>query len=264
MHPDVIGSEGDTCPRCGMRLVASEATSGRAPVLEFEVTPRAVRPRERAVVRLRVSGPGGAAITRFQLLHERPMHVFLVSQSLDYFAHLHPEPAADGTFELPLSVPHAGVYHAYVEFMALGGTPQLLQRAFATAGWTGGVQRNTLHEDIEPKADRALKMQIQLPADGLVAGREVNFRCSISEAATGAPVRDLQPYLGTLGHLFVLSADLNDAAHVHPIPDFSDPAGPGLVFEAMFPRAGRYRLWLQVQRGGELYVAPFTVTVGPD
>jgi hypothetical protein len=107
-------------------------------------------------------------------------------------------------------------------------------------------------------------MQIQLPADGLVAGRPANFRCSITETVSGAPVKDLQPYLGTLAHLFLVSADLGDAAHVHPIPDFSDAAGPNLVFEAMFPRAGRYRLWLQVQRGGELYLTPFTVTVGPD
>src|SRR5690349_4970733 len=64
MRPDGIGGEGETCPRCGMRLVPSETASSRAPILDFEVTPKAVNPGARAVVRLRVAHPGGAPITR--------------------------------------------------------------------------------------------------------------------------------------------------------------------------------------------------------
>ena len=79
----------------------------------------------------------------------------------------------------------------------------------------------------------------------------------------GSPGAGLQPYLGTLAHLFIVSTDLDEAAHEHPIPDFSDPARPNLVFEATFPRAGQYRLWLQVQRAGTLFVTSFTVPVGP-
>jgi len=264
MHPDVIGNEGDLCPRCGMRLVATNPTDTAPPVLTLEVTPKAVKPGERAVMRFRVTRRSGEPVTQFQPLHERPMHVFLVSHRFDFFAHLHPEPAADGTFAVPVSLPHAGVYHAFVEFMAVGGTPQLMQRAFVTAGWNGGIGRTTLGEDVGPKVDRSVKMQIQLPADGLVAGRSVDFRCSISDAASGAPIHDLEPYLGTMAHVFLVGADLSDAAHVHPIPDFSDPAGPNLVFEALFPRAGQYRIWVQVQRRGQLYVTAFTVSVGPN
>lgn len=35
--------------------------------------------------------------------------------------------------------------------------------------------------------------------------------------------------------------------------------GPDLTFDALLPKPGRYRIWTQFQRGGEVSTASFTV-----
>jgi hypothetical protein len=82
--------------------------------------------------------------------------------------------------------------------------------------------------------------------------------------ADGRPISDLEPFLGAWGHMFIVSADLADAVHSHPITPLTDPGGPRIVFRQRFPRAGTYRVWVQFQRGGQVATLPFTVAVAPE
>jgi hypothetical protein len=66
--------------------------------------------------------------------------------------------------------------------------------------------------------------------------------------------------------MFIVSADLEDAVHSHPIAPLASEGGPTeggptVVFRQRFPRAGMYRLWTQFQRGGEVETVSFTVAV---
>jgi hypothetical protein len=50
---------------------------------------------------------------------------------------------------------------------------------------------------------------------------------------------------------------------VELVPE-GDPAargGPVITFKALFPKAGMYRMWTQMQRHGEVVTASFTVAV---
>ena len=56
--------------------------------------------------------------------------------------------------------------------------------------------------------------------------------------------------------------------HVHAHPEemlegtsVTDGGGPDLVFHALFPRPGHYRIWVQFQRRDVLSTIPFTVRV---
>jgi hypothetical protein len=98
----------------------------------------------------------------------------------------------------------------------------------------------------------------------LVAGRETDLSFAISDAATGRPA-DLEPFLGAPGHLLVMSADLVDAIHSHPDTAGARGQGPEapskITFPVRFPRPGPFRMWLQVQRRGQVVTVPFTVDV---
>ena len=39
--------------------------------------------------------------------------------------------------------------------------------------------------------------------------------------------------------------------------------GPDVIFDAFFPRPGRYRAWVQFQRNDKLSMVPFTFEVPP-
>jgi hypothetical protein len=81
----------------------------------------------------------------------------------------------------------------------------------------------------------------------------------VTDARRGTPVTDLQSYLGAPAHLLILSTDLADVVHSHPSD--IESTGPTVEFDAVFPRPGRYKMWVQFQRDDEVVTAPFVVDV---
>ena len=92
------------------------------------------------------------------------------------------------------------------------------------------------------------------------AGREQLITFDVLDDTTGEPAGDLEPYLGATGHLLMASADLAVASHAHPIADINGSRS-NIVFEVLFPRPGDYRLWVQLQRRGQVITTAFTVPV---
>jgi hypothetical protein len=146
------------------------------------------------------------------------------------------------------------------DFLPAGGSPQLLQRTVVTSGYDGSLVPNArLSPDIADKTVGGVRIKLSMPAP--IGGREQLVTFEFFDAATGQPVSDLEPYLGAVGHLLLVSADLETVAHSHPVAEISAAVGPTVVFQALFPREGMYRIWVQFQRRGKVLVAPFTVAV---
>lgn len=246
-----------------MALVPVTSADYDAYVLDFEILPHALEPGQRGRVRFFVREPGtGAVVRRFEVMHERVFHLFVVSYDLEYFAHVHPQQQPDGSLEVDLQVPRAGPYQLIADFLPAGAPPQLVQRSFVTAGYSGSL---IAPDRLEPGAADAVvgNTRVRLTMPDAVAGREQLITFDLEEAATGAPVRDLEPYLGASGHLLLVSGDLAVANHSHPVVEISKAGGPTVVFQVLFPGAGHYRMWAQFQRGGQVLTASFTVPVRP-
>jgi Cu+-exporting ATPase len=90
------------------------------------------------------------------------------------------------------------------------------------------------------------------------------------DAATGAPVRDLQPYLAAAGHAIVASEQLHTIEHGHgeaedaagnevwPLP--GTRFGPEIGFHHRFAAPGLYKLWGQFKTAsGEVVTVDFVV-----
>jgi len=261
MHPDVRGRQGDKCPQCGMMLVRAAPADYAAYVLDLETVPRVLRPQQKARARFFVRDPRTLArVRRFDLVHERVFHLFVISQDLAYFAHIHPALHHDGSLDVDIELPRPGVYQLIADFLPAGGSPQLLQKSIVTAGYTGPlVAAPVLARDTADKIVRDTRVKLTMPDP--IAGREQLITFDLEDAATGAPVSDLEPYLGAAGHLLLVSADLAIAAHSHPVAEISKHSGPTVVFQTLFPRAGDYRMWVQFQRRGEVLTSSFTVPV---
>ena len=142
------------------------------------------------------------------------------------------------------------------DFTPAGGPPQTLQRAVIAPGAN------------PPAIDRLPALREtprRVPASGLIvtvegeltAGKTDTLTFSFTDAATGDPPHDLEPYLGAPAHLVAASADLTDVQHAHP----EDMAGPirRVAFDVTPARAGAYKLWLQLQRGGKVVTVPFVL-----
>jgi hypothetical protein len=262
MHPDIRSAAPGWCPRCGMRLVSVTDPVSTRYHLDVETSPAAVRSGSAARVRFVVRETrGDTVVRRFEEVHERAFHLFVISQDLDYFAHLHPVLRSDGTLETTVRLPAPAPYHFFADFLPEGGAPQMLHATLVTADYTGSLAGagRALTSDLSPKLVDGLRIELDTPEQ--IAGREQLIACTVEDAATGAPVTDLEPYLGAWGHMVIVSEDLAEVVHSHPVAAVSDAGGPRIVFQQRFPRAGKYRVWAQFQRRGTVSVADFTLDV---
>lgn len=257
MHPDVRSARAGACPICSMTLVPIPAPQIGEYRMDVTVTP-GPGARGMSGLRLLIRDPeSGAPVSSFATVHERPLHLFIVGRTLDYFAHVHPEPAGEGTFDLKHDVP-PGEYMLIADFLPQGGVSQTVQRAVVTAGYTRPLMAPVPDPPVGPPEQILDGVRIRLDTGELAPRKEAGLRFTISDEATGEPVTDLEPFLGAPAHMLIVRADLTEVIHGHP--DRQDV--PSVIeFDPLMPTAGIYKLWLQVQRKGKVLTAPFVIRV---
>ena len=195
----------------------------------------------------RIVDARGATLRDFETEQARRMHLVVVRRDLRRFQHLHPTQDASGAWSTPLTLPEAGVYHAFADFQTGGERHTLGVDLFAA----GRFAPLTLPP--ERTTARVNGYEVQLDERGGADHPEMHF--AVSRA--GAPVSDLQPYLGARGHLVMLRAGDLAYEHVHPL------RSEALAFATDDLAPGRYRLFLQFRHRNRVHTAAFTRAVTP-
>ncbi|MEA2206898.1 MAG: hypothetical protein QOE77_3674 [Blastocatellia bacterium] len=265
MHVEVREAQPGVCPKCGMPLTRLEPSVHGEYKLDMASDPKRPRPGEKVRLRFAISNPlSGEPVKDYVVTHEKLFHLFIVSQDLSEYQHIHPQLNPDGTFSVDTALPRTGSYKVHADFFPKGGRPQVIHREIVTAGYVpkGSLPLRSLAPDRTlGKTLDGMKIVLE-PGGPLVAGALIPLTYRLTDADTGQPVRNLEPYLGAWGHTLILSADQSDYLHTHPsemLTSGVEPAvlrgGPTVEFKAMFPAAGDYRIWTQFQRAGRS--APF-------
>src|SRR5581483_2326046 len=95
MDPDYRSNAPGVCPRCGMTLVLKVPERIEYP-LKVSQHPESLNPGDTVTLTFRVLNPTtGQTVRDFEIVHEKLMHLFLVSENLEFFAHVHPVLQAD-------------------------------------------------------------------------------------------------------------------------------------------------------------------------
>ncbi len=280
MHPDVHQAQEGLCPRCGMPLSSVKPSVIGEYQLKVISLPRSPKVGEKVQLRFVISEPQtGARVKRFVVNHEKLFHLFIISQDLADYQHIHPQLEPDGSFVVETVLPRTGLYKLHSDFFPIGGTSQVIHRELTTAGYgRGRAAMAAPPPHLTPDATLTktidgMKINLSLGnGDGVapVAGLFVPLKYRLTDAHTGAPVQDLQPYLGAWGHTLILNADQSEYLHSHPtemlpgsVEQASMRGGPLVEFGAMFPEAGDYRIWTQFQRAEKIVTVSFTIRVNP-
>ncbi len=257
MHPGVRSPGTGTCPICAMALVPIPPPRLGEYKIDVTLVPRAGGGASGLEIAVR-DPETGDPVKQFIDVHERPFHLFIISRDLSQFAHVHPEPTPDGGFVLRQDIA-AGEYVLVADFLPAGGTSQLVQRAVVTPGYAGPLFGAVPELAVSGSEQVVGGLRIVMDAVSPAPRRETALRFHISDASTGLPVTDLEPYLGAAGHLLVVNQDLTAAVHGHP--EGVATSGPTVTFAPVFPAPGRYKMWVQFQRRGAVVTAAFVVTV---
>jgi hypothetical protein len=198
--------------------------------------------------------------------HEALLHLVVLSADGADFAHAHPARIGPGRYVIGFTPARPGRYTAYAEIQRLDSGTQVITADFEVGGAAAGPA--AAPPGLGPREVDGIQVNITSSTTPLTAGKQATFTFNFS--AGGAPVVDLQPWLGMAGHLIARRADGALFAHIHAAEQMppADPIlaagtiyGPNIRFAYTFPQAGRYQLWAQFQRAGKIITVPFEVEV---
>lgn len=254
---------------------------------EFKTEPAEAKAGEAVVLVFTVRDANGKVARDLQVVHEKLMHLLVVSTDLSEFYHLHTEQAADGSFRVAHIFPHAGNYQLYADYTPPGANQIVDQFSLQISGQAGPAIALT-EDESGMKAVDGLRITMQLNQP-LRAGEEVMLDFVLADEQTNQPITDLQPYLGALAHFVIISEEGVEFLHAHPMEKTETLTVHGVNHEAMphtpseamtihsshlpqtsasqvsahtrFPHAGLYKVWAQFQRAGQIITVPFVVRV---
>ena len=205
------------------------AASGAGPLLTLAIDD----PEWRANKHL----PGAALLPD----HGKLMHMFLVAaDDLSAFAHVHPVPAGEDAFTVPLPPLPAGEYRIFADIVHENGfAPTLVDTVRVPASAAAEAEPAQPAEGAPPSAGPArdpddswaevqprgasTSLDYSLPSGRtllwdrdavVVADEETTLRFAVSER-DGSPAV-LEPYMGMLSHAAVLRHDASVFVHLHP------------------------------------------------
>ncbi|MET7948304.1 hypothetical protein [Micromonospora sp. NPDC005324] len=205
----------------------------------------------------RIAGPDGQPVTRYDVAHDKQMHLIVARRDLSGFRHVHPELAPDGTWRVDTPLTGPGQWRAFADFAPTGGEP-------LTLGVDVTVPGELTERPLPAPATSTTVDGYTVTLTGVPQpGRTSSLTLTVSR--DGQPVTDLEPYLGAYGHLVALRRGDLAYLHVHPDGTPGDGRtrpGPAVTFLAEVPSAGSYRLYLDFQHGGRVHTAEFTVVAG--
>jgi hypothetical protein len=204
-----------------MPAVASATDSGAASTIELRITDSAwVASRNEAL-------PPGRSRGGFTPLipeHGKLMHMFVVSDDLRAFAHLHPSTSDTVTFTAWRPPLPGGRYHAYGDVVHESGfaqtlTAPLVLRPQTAEPSSGSRGDDSWHVTVVPAtsgatSSRETMIRWDRPVAPLVAGRPAPLRFTITDLE-GNPV-ELEPYMGMPAHAVVMRDDRSVFIHLHP------------------------------------------------
>lgn len=207
-------------------------------------------------ISIQIQDNTGKPIEKFQVSHEKQMHLIVVNKDLSFFNHIHPDYKGKGLFQIRTQFPTGGDYKLIADFIPEGGEAKTESQWVKVSGDVPAAQPLTPETNLTKVVEGK---EVSLSFDQLQAGKELTMTFNFLDASTKQPITNLEPYLGAVGHVVILSADAEKYIHNHPLEEKA--TGPQAKFGTAFPASGIYKLWGQFKHQGKTFIVPYTIQV---
>lgn len=266
-----------------IRMSAAVGSSDTTPTLTLTIDDTAWTKRRRT----------GRAVQMADLVddHGKLVHLFMVDQAgRSTFAHLHPTTTDTVRFSAQLPPLPAGTYAIFADVVHSSGFTQTLTSTVTLSADVGKTSRMRATGD-ESWAIARTPDSVRSPlldgasltwlrsSRGIVSGAEAGLRFVLTRQV--GDTLAIEPYLGMAGHAVVIKDDRKVFIHLHPLGTISlaaqarlsgapvhttmihktAVASDTLYFPYAFPQPGKYTVWVQIKRGGQVQTASFLADV---
>ncbi|MEA3320935.1 MAG: hypothetical protein U9Q88_13085 [Bacillota bacterium] len=222
--------------------------------VDWTLNPQTVQVDEETEIYIDIKDFSGEVIEAFLAVHEKEMHLLAIKKDLSVFQHLHPHYRGKGRFQVKTTFPKAGEYKLFADFLPEGANQQLASDELVVKG-------SETMEEVVP--DKLLKKEIDdLTIELILPEAQVDEHISLIFTLNdkeGNPITELETYLGSAGHVVIVSEDMNEFLHVHPVDE--NAKGPDVEYMTSFPQGGLYKIWGQFKYKQKLYTVPFVIEV---
>jgi len=207
-------------------------------------------------------------VTEFDILHAKKLHLIIVSSDMKEFYHVHPEFEMDGSFILNnFTFPREQTYALYFDVSPAGSGGLLFTKLLSVGG--GAIVHAKLQPITYPVVVDAMAVTVSTDPKQPSNVGVTNLSIAFSDAETGAPITDIEPYLAAAAHFVILDEKTFTYLHVHPVGNFDVSEkklsamrfGPVIQFQTSFLKDGMHKGWLQFMRGGVIHTVPVTFSV---
>lgn len=201
-----------------------------------------------------IKASDGLPVTDYVIVHEKPLHLVVMRRDLTGYQHLHPELHPDGTWSIAANLTSPGVWRVFADF-TVNDAAAGAQRA-VTLGYDITIPGSYEPASVPPAAPMST-------VDGMTVTYEGTPKVGVTQpmlfrVANAAGPVELQPYLGSFGHLVAVRDRDLAYVHVHPEPQLESGA---VKFWVSAPSPGTYRMFFDFQTGGTVRTGEFTLVV---
>lgn len=202
-------------------------------------------------------------IKEFNLLHEKLIHVIIVSEDLSQFSHVHPVfDYKEGRFTVYHIFPETAKYKIWVDFKPKNGNQTLV--TFKLDNMIGAANKPISFKkerQYTKQIDKNYYVNLLIPKE-IKSNKPVDLAFVILDQNSN-PITDLTPLMGAGGHSVIISSNLQEFLHVHPTKEVSSDwkGGPEISFNTVFPYPGLYKAWGQFQHQNVIITAHFVLEV---
>lgn len=241
---------------------------------EFKTVPSEIKAGEQMELSFTVKNAKGEIAKELEIVHEKPLHLLIVSEDLAEFYHEHPNQQSDGSFKVPFTFKNGGKFKLYADYKPKDSSAMVESFELTVAG----NERPKVELKIDSKFEKTVEdlfVTMKSNAD-LVSNKDLTLDFNVFDAKTKKPVADLQNYLGELAHFVIISEDLKEFVHAHPMSDGgghshdegnsshkheTSAAKPTVSAHLAFPKSGLYKIFAQFKRNDKIITVPFVVNV---
>ncbi len=259
MHPEVIGKEGDKCPKCGMSLepmTPSTAPEVARVAMDFKTSPAALKPKEDVTLSFtpkRQDSPDDKV--DLELEHTKKIHLIVVSDDLSWFNHIHPEEQKDGSYTVTEKFPAGGEYTVFADYKPSGGG-HIVDKFTLKIEGDAPAAKSYDTERLTSDAGDDYTVELNPGGGKFVTNSALHLSAKVSQNGKEVDVTTLEDYLGAKAHMVVLSLSEKEYLHVHP-----DVENGQFDLHTTFDKPGFYRGWLQFQNNGKVHTSDFVFHV---
>ena len=257
MHPEVTGKEGDTCPKCGMKLEHNDNAGAVSNVsMQFSTNPATVNPNQEVTLSLTPKNKDNAnEQVPLDVEHTKKIHLIVVNDDLSWFDHIHPEFNADGSYTVMEKFPTAGKYTLFADYKPSGGN-HVVDNLNVTVTGTVPAAKKYDADKLTGSAGDGFTVSLTPEGGKFLTNMAMHINGVVMLNGKEVDVTTLEDYLGAKAHMVVVSLADKKYLHVHPSVE-----GGKFDLHTTFDKPGVYRGWIQFQSKGKVYTSDFVMNV---